>query len=236
MNRMCKKCGLEKDILLFVKKRRKDGFEYYLYTCIDCNKQYTRNYCKDYYALHKTEIIENSKDWYKNNTDRKKDYDANYMQQHKIEKKEYDANYREINKDKINNRIYNYRKNRRLVDPTYRLRKSISYSVWYYLNMNNSSKGNKSVLDFLPYTINELKEYLEKQFKTWMNWNNYGMYHINNWDDDDQNTWKWNIDHIIPQSKLPYTSMEDDNFKKCWELVNLRPLSAKENLLKGDKS
>ena len=69
-----------------------------------------------------------------------------------------------------------------------------------------------------------------------MNWNTYGMYYISNWDNDDQNTWKWNIDHIVPQSKLPYTSMEDDNFKKYWELANLRPLSAKENLLKSDKS
>lgn len=26
--------------------------------------------------------------------------------------------------------------------------------------------------------------------------------------------WEWQIDHIIPQSKLPYTSMKDKNFKK----------------------
>ena len=43
----------------------------------------------------------------------------------------------------------------------------------------------------------------------------------------------WHIDHIIPQSLLPYSSMEDDNFKKCWALSNLRPLSAKQNLLDG---
>jgi hypothetical protein len=27
--------------------------------------------------------------------------------------------------------------------------------------------------------------------------------------------------------------MEDDNFKKCWALNNLRPLSAKQNILDG---
>ena len=32
-----------------------------------------------------------------------------------------------------------------------------------------------------------------------------------------------------------YVSMKDDEFKKCWALDNLRPLSAKENLLKRDK-
>ena len=45
------------------------------------------------------------------------------------------------------------------------------------------------------------------------------------WNDNDQSTWTWNIDHIIPQSTLPYTSMDDEIFKKCWALENLRPLS-----------
>ena len=34
-------------------------------------------------------------------------------------------------------------------------------------------------------------------------------------------------------SELPYTSMTDDNFKKCWSLNNLRPYSAKQNILDG---
>jgi len=29
--------------------------------------------------------------------------------------------------------------------------------------------------------------------------------------------------------------MEDENFKKCWALENLCPLSAKQNLLDGQK-
>ena len=66
-----------------------------------------------------------------------------------------------------------------------------------------------------------------------MNWNNRGIYKVNTWQDNDVSTWKWNIDHIIPQSCLPYTSMEDDNFKKCWALENLRPYSAKLNVLDG---
>lgn len=31
------------------------------------------------------------------------------------------------------------------------------------------------------------------------------------------------LDHIMPHS------MKDDNFKECWALENLRPLSAKQN-------
>jgi hypothetical protein len=66
-----------------------------------------------------------------------------------------------------------------------------------------------------------------------MTWENHGAYQSSKWDDNDISTWKWQIDHIIPQHKLPYSSMEDENFKKCWALENLRPYSAKQNLLDG---
>lgn len=68
-----------------------------------------------------------------------------------------------------------------------------------------------------------------------MNWNNHGVYRSSTWNDQDPSTWTWQIDHIIPQSKLPYDSMEHFNFKKCWDLTNLRPLSAKLNVLRKDK-
>jgi hypothetical protein len=45
----------------------------------------------------------------------------------------------------------------------------------------------------------------------------------------------WNLDHIIPQSDLPFVSMEEENFKKCWALINLRPYSAKQNLIDGNR-
>lgn len=235
MIRKCKKCSQEKDLLFFVKKKKKDGTIYYLYTCLECNKNYNKSYFGSYYQSNKSKLIKTSREWYQNNTDKKKDYDKEYNKINKDKKKKYDKNYLLLNKDKINNRIYNYRKNRRRTDPVYRLRKSISYSVWYYLNLNNSDKNNESVIKYLPYTMLELKNNLESKFESWMTWDNYGSYHISSWDDSDSSTWKWNIDHIIPQSRLLYTSMEDDNFKKCWALDNLRPLSAKQNLLDGNK-
>ena len=67
-----------------------------------------------------------------------------------------------------------------------------------------------------------------------MSWSNWGKYDYINWDDNNLSTWTWNIDHIIPQAKLPYDSMEHPNFEKCWILSNLRPLSSKQNLLKSN--
>ncbi len=90
-------------------------------------------------------------------------------------------------------------------------------------------------MKYLGYTIKELKQHLESQFEPWMNWNNHGKYKCDTWNDNDSSTWTWQIDHIIPQCTLLYMSMEDKNFKKCWALNNLRPLSAKENIIKGHK-
>jgi hypothetical protein len=114
-----------------------------------------------------------------------------------------------------------------------RLRDTIAVSIWRSININNGNKQFKSVLKYLPYTINELKIHLEKQFEPWMNWNNQGIYNKNMWNNNDQSTWTWQIDHIIPHSTFKYTSMEDESFKKCWALDNLRPYSSKQNLLDG---
>lgn len=75
--------------------------------------------------------------------------------------------------------------------------------------------------------MQELKAHLEKQFEPWMSWDNYGAAST------DMKTWQ--IDHIVPQSKLSYTAMTDDNFQKCWALSNLRPLESFENIKKSNK-
>ena len=62
-----------------------------------------------------------------------------------------------------------------------------------------------------------------------MNWGNHGKMDFKNWDNNDPNTWTWQLDHIIPHSEFNYTSMDDQAFKDCWALSNLRPLSAKQN-------
>lgn len=90
-------------------------------------------------------------------------------------------------------------------------------------------------MKYIPYSIEDLKIHIEKQFESWMTWDNHGRYDRESWNDNDSNTWTWQFDHIIPQSLLPYTNMEDENFQKCWALENLRPLSAKQNLIDGNR-
>lgn len=117
----------------------------------------------------------------------------------------------------------NNEKKLRILNIEYKLRGLISTVV---------GKHVKNGKDFptwtkLPYTPSELKKHLESQFENWMNWDNYGRHSLNKI--------TWQIDHIIPQSKLIYDSLEHSNFEKCWSLNNLRPLKSETNNKKKDK-
>ncbi len=113
----------------------------------------------------------------------------------------------------------------------YRLHSNISRM----LRFGFKNKKPESTKKLLPYTIKQLKQHLEMQFESWMNWNNHGKYYKKIWNDNDNKTWTWQIDHIIPQSELLYNSIEHPNFKKCWALENIRPLNAKINVIEGTR-
>jgi len=140
--------------------------------------------------------------------------------------KEKRAKYNKENAKRILAQQREYAKNKRRTNPIFRLRRNISRAVRAGITKNGS------ISKTLSYSINDLKAHLEGQFESWMNWNNYGAYN-NNWNDDDMSTWTWNIDHIIPQSDLPYDSEHHLNFFKCWALGNLRPFPAKQNCVDG---
>jgi hypothetical protein len=135
-------------------------------------------------------------------------------------------------RDSIRSSQRKYQANRKKRDPIYRLRKYTSTSIYIFLRKMGTHK-NASIMKYLPYTMEDLKDHLEKQFEPWMTWDNMGKYNSKTWDDKDQSTWKWNVDHIIPHSTFQYTSMEDQAFQECWALSNLRPYSAKQNIIDG---
>lgn len=188
---------------------------------------------KEYYKENKVEILEDRKIYDKENKDKRAEYSKTYYQNNKEKFLIKAKIYQENNADKI--RLYNNNrsKEQRVNNPNLKIRSSISSNIAYYLKKNNSSKQGKSCITFLPFLIVALRIHLELLFEPWMTWENYGRYNAKTWVDNDPSTYTWQIDHIIPQSKLPYTSMEDENFKKCWALENLRPYSSKQNFLDG---
>lgn len=103
-------------------------------------------------------------------------------------------------------------------NPMYRLNRNVSDGIRCALKEN---KGGQHWEDLVGYTLNDLKEHLEKQFTQDMDWNNYGNY--------------WHIDHIRPKSTFTFSKPEDLEFKKCWRLSNLQPLEASKNIAKNNK-
>jgi len=204
---LCYRCGIVKNI-----------DEFYSYNgkvktpCKECKREYQ----KQYKEINYDKIV-----------GRRKERDKQY----RIENKERFAEY---------NKAYNkaYRKRRASSDITFKLRLRVSKQISDHIKTNGSRKNKNSIIDYLPYSFQELNSHLDSLFshpdnlvngKIWMNESNYGTYIKSQWNDNDTATWKWSIDHIIPHSKFNYTSMEDQAFKDCWALTNLRPYSAKLN-------
>lgn len=222
--KICKKCSIEKSILDFsICSVKTSLIIYYRAVCKECRKQQQHDAHKKYYNKNKIKIRAKGRENYHNSDKKKiKEY-----------KQKYNVLYGQKNKQKLNQNSNDWQKKKRKNDPIFALRKNISCAINSILNISGFTKNGQSFLQFVPWTIEELKEHLEKQFETWMSWKNRGNYIKSQWNTNDHTTWKWNIDHIIPQSDLLYSSMEEENFKKCWSLSNLRPYSAKQNLIDG---
>lgn len=228
-HKICGRCFKTKNNSLFrINKSRNKLISW----CRECENEYN----KIYKASHKEDIKaynqEYFKEYYIKNQDQILEYQRQFYIDHKDEINIKNKNRAIINKEKIKEYKNNWEKEKTLNDPAFKLRKIVSASVRHFLNKEGKIKRG-SILEYLPYSIEELKYYISGLFESWMNWNNWKPYDPNTWNDNDPTTWTWNLDHIIPQSKLPYTSMEDENFKKCWALKNLRPYSAKQNILDG---
>lgn len=200
---------------------------------IEKNKESLKKYRQKYYINNKLIIKTKTYIYILNNKEKLLEKNRKYYIDNKVKILEKSKLYYEINKEKILNRQYLYGKIKRKICINFRIKKTISRSISRYLHLGQNAKNGKSVAKYLPYSIDELKSHLEALFEPWMTLENWGSYNKEKWDDSDKSTWMWQIDHIIPHSDFKYTSMEDNEFKKCWSLVNLRPYSAKQNLLDG---
>lgn len=189
------------------------------------NKLQVSNRKKNYYSDNKEKILEHDKEYRTNNKEEISSKKKTYYQNNREECIKRSAKYRTHS----SRNFYANHKN----EPEYRIRKIVSSAISKALKKSDSSKNSQSCLKYLPYTIQQLKEHLEKQFEPWMTWQNWGNYKKETWNNNDISTWTWQIDHIIPHSIFQYSSMEDDSFNKCWALDNLRPLSAKLNNFDG---
>lgn len=114
-------------------------------------------------------------------------------------------------------RIYYARRGaKRTADPSSNLHHRMSEMIRRGLK---SAKAGKAWLSMVPYSVAELAAHIERQFLPGMSWGNMG---------------EWHIDHITPRSLFEFSSPNDDEFKACWALTNLRPLWALDNIKKSN--
>lgn len=168
------------------------------------------------------------------NPDYKRKYNKKYKTEHEEETIEYNRVYFKTPNGKASVKRYQQsRLGRMAKSEVYKKRRS---KAWEKINdavrsgIRLSLKGKKHGRQWeslVGYTLQELMDYFENQFEDWMNWENYGV------PKNGERT--WNIDHIIPVSSFDFDSYEDEEFKKCWALSNLRPLCAIENMRKSNK-
>ena len=116
-------------------------------------------------------------------------------------------------------RQYAYDKERKQTDPQYKiattLRRRLGDALRAYLN--GGERVGSAVRD-LGCTLEEFKEYIEKQFQSGMSWENWGLY-------------TWHLDHVVPLSQFDLTDREQ--FLKAFHYTNYQPLWAAENLMKN---
>lgn len=205
------------------------------------NKEKIKEQKKEYYLKNKERILKRCNEYVKNNIEKVKACGKIYRDKNKEKISEYSKIYAKNNRKKVKTRADNYykthkkeraeyrksnqkrqntwAKDKRKKDPKFKLRCYMSRSIACALKNNN--KGGKSWLELVPYTLNQLKKHLEKQFIKGMSWENYGPV--------------WHLDHKIPLSVFNFTKPEHDDFQRCWALKNLQPLLAEDNLKKNAK-
>lgn len=236
----CSKCGEVKSVEEFYKNNRyAGGFTTWCKQCHTsaktswvknnieknreagrrCYHKHSQEYniiSKQYREANPLKRKEIARKWYENNTDRALAYSRNWRannpekvkEMHKLWVKENPEKWREIGRRaeaKMNEK------------PRRRLSRNISCMINKSLN---GSKDGRHWETLVGYTIDQLRNHLEKQFKPGMTWENRSQ---------------WHIDHIIPLSAHNFQSPEDIDFKRAWSLKNLQPMWAKENIKKSNK-
>lgn len=149
---------------------------------------------------------------------------TDWIKKHPGRRRDYAARYNEKNRELINTKSRAFRQTARRkkwmvvwerlkykTDPKFALNRRMRTQVRRGLR---DGKGGRSWSKIVGYSRDELASHLARQFKPGMSWQNFS---------------KWHIDHIVPVAAFKFSSVDDDDFRRCWALTNLQPLWADEN-------
>lgn len=174
-----------------------------------------REACRRWRAANPEKSNKASRGWEAKNRDRalelhrqaSRRYYEKYKEKCRNNAKQYAAELPEKRREKQRKAL--------ATDLNYKISQTLRSRLWHAIR-NNQRKG--SAVRDLGCSIDDLKIWLEQQFKPGMTWENHG---------------EWHIDHIIPLSSVDLTDRKQ--LKKVCHWFNLQPLWAEENLKKSGK-
>ena len=215
----CTRCGKELPLDQFYRRKFKSGNVGYQCYCKSCKRTAKALWRKN----NLDKITKQNAEWRNNNPEYNKKWRENnpeYYKEWRENNPEYYKEWRENNPDKtrkINTARAARDKERKIIDPNFKLKQNIRNAIRKAFK-NNTKSGH--TVELLGCSIEYLRQHLENQFKEGMNWNNYSLS-------------GWHIDHIIPLSCFDMSNPEQQ--KRAWHYTNLRPLWAIDNIQKSNK-
>ena len=141
-------------------------------------------------------------------------YNKNYYIENRDSALECRKKYKLKNRRKINE----HNKNRIKSDFNFKLACNLRSRTYKAFKSQNVRKTNK--------TFN-LLGCSHLFFKNWIVHQLYGIMTIENY------AFVWQIDHILPIAS--FNLLDENDMKKCFNWINLRPMYIKDNIVKGDK-
>lgn len=183
--------------------------------CSGCRVAKARAYSREYTQANRPVILAKAKDAYW----KAKTSDPEKMQRQKREWGQ--KNRLRLNEmrrsDKGRKRAAAYMRRRYATSHSHAVHMRMASAVYQALR---EKKAGRKWEALVGYSVVDLVRHLERQFEAGMSWQNMG---------------EWHIDHIIPKSSFHYESDQDDEFRACWALTNLRPLWSEDNQKKHSK-
>lgn len=230
-SKVCPRCKTEKLFINFGNRKGKKDC-WCKVCCSEHQKNYTKNN-KEKIALRKKLYNERTveairirnKNYAALNKSRIQQYQKEVSLKNKENKRLYDKEYNLKNKGIRYNKTKENRNKRKQNDPIYKFKCNVSKQFYQVLIQGVGKNGttSKKIMESVGYSFDQLRFHIESQFNDGMTWENYG---------NPKQGKGWHIDHIIPTCAFGFSSYEDEDFKKCWALSNLRPLWAEDNLRK----
>jgi hypothetical protein len=204
--KICTKCRISKPASEFYPhKGRRGGL---FSSCKKCNKLYRQ--------AHRKEIKERSHNYYIRNRQKVRERNKQWQQANREKVRVQDIRWREEHPDKWRE-TWKKSQAKRMGTIRGRLTQIMSNAVRDSLTGRKKSRTWQSLVG---YTTEDLKRHIEKRFLPGMSWGNRHL---------------WEIDHIVPLAAFNFQTSDDIDFKRAWNLKNLRPLWKSVNRSKGAK-